>query len=164
MIKIESSEISIRPYSSNDKIAVLQLLNLNTPKYFHKSERKDFEKYLEEEIEDYFVVENNVEIIGAGGINYMAQDKTARISWDMIKPNLQGQGIGKYLMTHRLKYLSTQSEIEIIDVRTTQLSFQFYEKMNFKLFKIEKDFWAEGFDLFQMQQENKSTAVGSHYI
>lgn len=156
MINVGSSEMSIRPYISNDKAAVLELLDLNTPKYFNTSERKDFEKYLEEEIEDYFVIENNVEIIGAGGINYILQNKTARISWDMINPNLQGQGIGQNLMTHRLKHLSTQSEIETIDVRTTQLTYQFYEKMNFHLIKIEKDFWAEGFDLYHMQQENKS--------
>ena len=39
-------------------------------------------------------------------------------------------------------------------LRTTQLAFQFYEKMGFELDKTKKDFWAKGFDLYQMKMKN----------
>jgi len=85
----------IRTYSKEDKPKVIALLRKNTPDFFDVSEEKDFEKYLEDEIEDYFVYEKNSKIIGAGGINYFPEQRIARISWDMIDPASQGTGIGK---------------------------------------------------------------------
>jgi len=147
--------LKIRKYISNDKEAVIQLLDMNTPEFFDKSEKEDYVWYLENEIEDYFVAEENKEIVGAGGINYFPDEKTARISWDMVKPNSQGKGVGRKLTEHRIKHLNKNDGIDLLVVRTTQLVFKFYEKLGFKLIKIEKDFWADGFDLYQMEQKNK---------
>ncbi|WP_378183810.1 GNAT family N-acetyltransferase [Aquimarina sp. SS2-1] len=148
--------MKIRRYISQDKEAVIELLNLNIPKFFDRSEKEDFQKYLETEIEDYYIVEEENEIIGAGGINYAARDKTAIISWDVIKPSAQGKGIGKKLTEHRIKHINKKDEIDLIIVRTSQFTFKFYEKMGFELVKIQKDYWAKGFDLYFMEQENKS--------
>ena len=137
----------IRKYSNSDKPKIIELLRKNTPEYFDSSEEKDFENYLDNEVEDYFVYEIDSEIIGAGGINYFTEQKLARISWDMINPNSQGNGIGKKLTQYRINYLNENPKIELIIVRTTQLVYKFYEKMGFKLEKVEKDFWAENFDL-----------------
>jgi hypothetical protein len=35
-------------------------------------------------------------------------------------------------------------------VRTTQLVYPFYQKAGFTLDKVEQDYWANGFDLYQM--------------
>lgn len=145
----------IRPYIPEDKSKIKDLLKQNTPKYFDPSEEREFEEYLEKEIEDYFVFEQNNQIIGAGGINYFPQEKIARISWDMLDPKLQGEGIGRKLTQHRIDHLKKNTQIELIIVRTSQLAFKFYEKMGFELEKIEKDFWSKGFDLYQMKKSNK---------
>jgi ribosomal-protein-alanine N-acetyltransferase len=47
--------------------------------------------------------------------------------------------------------LKSTPKIETIRVRTTQLVYQFYKKMDFELVKIEKDYWAVGFDLYLME-------------
>ena len=148
----------IRKYLNSDKPKIIELLRKNTPQYFDSSEEKDFENYLDNEIEDYFVYEINSEIIGAGGINYFTEQKLARISWDMIDPNSQGNGIGKKLTQYRINHLKEKEHIELIVVRTTQLVCKFYEKMGFELEKIEKDFWAKGFDLYQMEMNIKTNA------
>lgn len=148
----------IRKYLNSDKPKIIELLRKNTPQYFDSSEEKDFENYLDNEIEDYFVYEINSEIIGAGGINYFTEQKLARISWDMIDPNSQGNGIGKKLTQYRINHLKEKENIELIVVRTTQLVCKFYEKMGFELEKIEKDFWAKGFDLYQMEMNIKTNA------
>jgi len=147
--------LKIRPYIASDKAAVLQLFDLNTPQYFDKTERAGLVHYLENETEDYFVVEELGEIVGAGGINYEPQTKTAVISWDIIKPNQHGKGIGRKLTQHRIQHIHTKPDIEKIVVRTSQHTYKFYEKMGFKLLKVEKDYWAEGFDLYEMEQSNK---------
>lgn len=146
----------IRTYSKEDKPKVIELLRKNTPDFFDVSEEKDFEKYLEDEIEDYFVYEKNSKIIGAGGINYFPEQRIARISWDMIDPASQGTGIGKKLTAYRINHLNGNSKIQFINVRTSQLAYKFYEKMGFKLEKIEKDFWAKNFDLYKMVMKNSS--------
>ena len=46
-------------YSLTDKPSVIDLLKKNTPEYFDISEENDFENYLENEIEDYYVFEEN---------------------------------------------------------------------------------------------------------
>lgn len=149
----------IRKYSNSDRLKIIELLRKNTPEYFDPSEEKDFVNYLENEVEDYFVYEINSEIIGAGGINYFMEQKLARISWDVIAPNLQGKGIGKKLIQYRINHIREKDNVELIVVRTTQLVSKFYEKMGFELEKIEKDFWAKGFDLYQMKMNIKTDAV-----
>ncbi|WP_282016113.1 GNAT family N-acetyltransferase [Marinifilum flexuosum] len=146
----------IRPYTNKDRSKLIELLRQNIPEYFAPSEELDFKEYLENEIEDYFVYEEDFEIIGAGGINYFPDEKIARISWDMIDPKHQGKGIGKKLTQHRINHLNDNLNVELIIVRTSQLVCKFYEKMGFELEKIEKDFWAKGFDLYQMKMDNNT--------
>ncbi|WMN11512.1 GNAT family N-acetyltransferase [Marivirga salinae] len=77
------------------------------------------------------------------------------ISWDIIKPSEHGKGIGRKLTQHRIQHIHTRPDIETIVVRTSQHTYKFYEKMGFKLLKVEKDYWAKGFDLYEMEQPNK---------
>jgi [ribosomal protein S18]-alanine N-acetyltransferase len=62
----------------------------------------------------------------------------------------------KKLTQYRINQINENPKIELIVVRTTQLVYKFYEKMGFKLEKVEKDFWAKNFDLYQMQMMNKN--------
>ena len=140
----------IRPYTSKDKQELLALLKLNIPKYFAAAEESDFREYLEQHVEDYYVYETDGQILASGGINYFPDAGQARISWDIVHPDFQGRGIGKKLTQHRIDRIKSNPTINLIMVRTTQLVYPFYEKMGFVLEKIEKDFWAEGFDLYQM--------------
>lgn len=146
----------IRKYLNKDKSKLIKILRRNTPEYFDVAEESDFKNYLENEVEDYFVYEVNSDIIGAGGINYFPEERSARISWDMIDPKSQGRGIGKKLIQYRINHLNGNTGIEFIIVRTTQVAYKFYEKMGFELEKVEKDFWAKNFDLYQMRMKKKN--------
>lgn len=63
---------------------------------------------------------------------------------------IQGKGIGKELVRHRVEHIKKNSTAKIIVVRTSQHASGFYAKLGFQLVRTEKDFWAEGFDLYQM--------------
>jgi|TARA_B110000967_G_scaffold49981_1_gene51041 hypothetical protein len=67
----------IRKYTKKDKSTLIELLLQNTPEYFDPSEEGDFIKYLDHELEDYFVYEEHSKILGAGGINYFLEEKLA---------------------------------------------------------------------------------------
>ena len=143
----------IRPYTPADKSSVLALVRLNTPDFFHLSEEEDLSVYLENELEDYFVVEENGEIVGAGGVNYFPEEHSARISWDVVSPDFHGNGIGERLTKFRVDHAFSQSSVQTIVVRTSQLVYRFYEKQGFALEKVEKDYWAGGYDLYLMKYE-----------
>jgi [ribosomal protein S18]-alanine N-acetyltransferase len=144
-------EITIRPYTPVDKSAVLELLKLNIPQYFAPSEMDDFKRYIEQHLEQYFVVILVDKIIGAGGINFADNFKTGKISWDFIHPLFQGKGLGQMLLQHRLDILTAMPHIETIMVRTSQLAYKFYQKNGFVLNELVKDYWEKGFDLYDMR-------------
>lgn len=129
---------------------MIEILSLNIPEFFAPSEKDDFISYLENEVEDYFVIELDGKVFGSGGINYL--ENTARISWDLIDPIKHGQGLGSKLLQHRLKHIKDKDSISKIVVRTSQLAYPFYEKNGFKLTDKKKDFWAPGYDLYEMVQ------------
>lgn len=142
----------IRPYKPSDREQLLALFRANTPTFFHPTEKEDFVEYLDEEIEDYFVVEENGVLIGAGGISYTLDEGEADLAWDMIKPSEQGRKIGKALTEYRMQLLRAHPDVDTVIVRTSQLVYPFYEKMGFQLKSVRVDFWAKGFDLYVMKQ------------
>ncbi len=141
----------IRSYTSSDKPQLLNLLRLNTPEYFDPGEEKDFVDYLDHELDQYFVYELDSIIVGCGGLNFLKNEKEARISWDMIHPDYQGRGIGRTLTQFRIETAKRNPKVKLIVVRTSQITFPFYEKQGFKLTEVKKDFWAPGFDLYRME-------------
>lgn len=143
--------VFIRDYVHEDKEKILELLRMNTPAFFSSDEESDLIFYLENEIEKYFVVELENEIVGCGGINFKEDGSVGLLSWDFLHPNFQRKGIGKALLHHRLKLLKLIPEIKTIRVRTSQHANSFYEKGGFVLKERVKDYWAEGFDLYLLE-------------
>lgn len=141
----------IRDYKSHDRASVLNLLRLNTPKYFAPQEEADFIHYLENELEYYFVIEIDGRIIACGGFNFSGNPAIGKISWDILHPDFQGKSYGTLLLNYRIERLNQFSEIEKITVRTSQLAYRFYEKNGFIIVDIVQDYWAEGFHLYSME-------------
>jgi [ribosomal protein S18]-alanine N-acetyltransferase len=139
----------IRPYRASDMEAILELIRQNTPNYFDPSEEKLLASYLKDRTEDYFVVEVGHEIIGGGGIDF-EDDGSGTISWGMIHPSWHGKGWGSKLTQYRIELLK-KSRAKKINVRTSQHTWKFYEKMGFTLFHSEKDYWGKGLDLYDME-------------
>ena len=76
-----------------------------------------------------------------------------KISWDILHPAYQGQGLGSALTLYRIEKLRAMEEIQIISVLTSQHVYRFYEKLGFVVKEIAADYWAPGFDLYRMEQE-----------
>ncbi|MFB9864764.1 GNAT family N-acetyltransferase [Rufibacter immobilis] len=145
--------VGIRVYKVVDKPLVLHLLRLNTPTYFAPEEEKDLLHYLAHEVEEYYVLECDGEVVGCGGVNYDQNRTIGKISWDILHPEHQGKGLGSLLLLYRIKNLREQPQIKQITVRTSQLVYLFYEKHGFQLRQITRDYWSPGFDLYHMEYE-----------
>lgn len=146
----------IRKYKSEDQVQVIALFRQNAPAYFSLDEEPDLIKYLNEEIEEYFVLEHNEEIIGCGGINFNLTEHKGIISWDIVSNKHHGKGIGSKLLKHRLDLLKQHKGVKTIIVRTSQHVFPFYEKHGFDLKFKTKDYWDKGFDLYHMEIEKQA--------
>ena len=141
----------IRAYRKSDREAILDLLRLNTPAYFSPKEQGDLEYYLENEIEQYFVIEIESQIVGSGGFNFSQDKTTGIISWDLIHPGFQGRSLGSALLNFRIKELQKCEGVSRITVRTSQLVSRFYEKLGFRIIEVVEDYWDEGFHLVRME-------------
>jgi len=151
MLMKPNESIVIREYRPTDKDAVMRLIGLNTPDFFAEEEADDFSRYLDEETELYYVLLVGGEIVGCGGINFAENRTTWKISWDMIHPSFQGKSLGTKLLRYRIEAMESMPGIERITVRTSQLAYKFYEKQGFVLNGIERNYWAQGFDMYSME-------------
>jgi ribosomal protein S18 acetylase RimI-like enzyme len=145
---MEELEIVIRNYRPEDKVAVLAAFRTNTPQYFSPQEEEALSHYLDHEIESYSVLLLNGQIVAAGGINI--KNEIGYISWGFVAADYHQKGLGKRLLAHRVRELQQIDQIRQIIVRTSQLVYLFYEKSGFRLIDTQKDYWAEGFDLYEM--------------
>jgi len=143
--------IIIRPYLPTDKATLLELLTLLVPTYFAKEEIADLNDYLDNEIELYFVAEQQGKVVAAAGINFEKENGIGKLSWDFVHPDDHSRGLGKMLLEYRIDLLKKMSQIQEITVRTSQLAYRFYEKHGFEVLAIQKDYWAPGFDMYKMR-------------
>ncbi|TAF65016.1 MAG: GNAT family N-acetyltransferase [Cytophagales bacterium] len=144
--------ITIRAYETTDKNEVINLIRLNTPAYFAVEEEEYLHKYLEAERELYYVLLYDQKLVGCGGINFADNNTTGKISWDILHPDYQGKSLGTKLLKHRIDKLNSIDGVQKIIVRTSQVAYKFYEK---QLLEIKKDYWAEGFDMYNMEYKQK---------
>lgn len=145
--------IHIRNYLPSDKENVMAVFDSNCPAYFAPEERVLLENYLDHELEIYAVIESDDRIIGNGGVNteITEEGRNGIISWGMIHPDFHGMKIGSKLLEWRIEQLKQLPDLQKIIVRTSQLVAPFYAKHGFELKLQKKDFWAKGFDLYQME-------------
>lgn len=147
--------ITIREYDTKDKNEVIDLIKLNTPTYFAVGEEEDLKRYLATERELYYVLLYDQKIVGCGGINFADNNAIGKISWDIFHPDYQGKSFGTKLLKHRIDKLNSIDGIQKITVRTSQVAYKFYEKQGFELFEIKKDYWAAGFDMYNMEYKKQ---------
>jgi [ribosomal protein S18]-alanine N-acetyltransferase len=143
-------EVIFKKYTIENLKDVVRIFKSNVPTYFLPQELKDFIGFLEKDfIEEYYVVELNEKIIGCGGIAPNT-DGTVCFTWGMIEDQYHKKGFGKLLLEYRLNKCREIYADRTVKLRTTQHTNAFFEKYNFKTVKVEKDFWADGFDLYEM--------------
>ena len=145
--------MEIRTYQKTDQAALIELMQAHVPTYFAASEVNDYLDYLDELREDYFVIELDQKVVAGGGINYFPEQRTARISWDVVSHQHTGQGLGKRLVAHRIAHIRSQDLADKVVVRTSQFAYDFYAKQGFTLLTTTPDFWAPGYDLYEMEMK-----------
>jgi predicted GNAT family N-acyltransferase len=150
---------TIKPYLAEYKNEVVAIFKSNMPLYFAEEELPLFLSFLERDVIErgpYVVVFKDDKIVGCGGIALKDGDKytTQRhviMAWGMIDSAHHKEGFGTQLLLHRIQQAKDIYPGVKIALGTTQHTFAFYEKHGFKTVCYEKDRWAKGLDLYQME-------------
>lgn len=149
----------IRPYTAADRQACVDAFKSNMPKFFMPHELSDFENWLtdveEQKIhapdEQYFVVEQDNEVIGCGGFSIYPDKQRASMTWGLVHNRLHKKGIGKALIQHRITAIRKAFPSVTINLDTTQHSFSFFEKLGFVTIRITNNSYGEGMHRYDME-------------
>ena len=140
----------IRRFRIADKEALLLLFRRNVPAYFAPEEEADLDRFLDKHGETFFVAEEDGVIQGGGGYVVPAEGGVGMIAWYFVHPESHGQGWGRQLLTKSLEQLYLHPRVEQIKVRTSQFADRFFARAGFELQRVEKNYWAPGYDLYEM--------------
>lgn len=141
--------MNITLYTQEHYNALLDIFRQHVPEYFAAQEEKDLIMFLDNHVQNFYVCKDGDIVVGCGGHNI--DGTTGKLSWYMTHAQYMGKGIGKMLVQYNLEKLKGYEGINRIIVRTSQLTDKFYEPFGFKLIEVEKDYWAEGLDLYEME-------------
>jgi len=142
--------ISIRPYQPTDAESLLVVFRKNVPAAFGESEVADYVDFLRVNPDPYFVAEHDGQMAGACGCGVKNDGITGRIAWIFSDPDFAGLGVGSALVRHCLAQLRANSAVTLIECRTSQVAYRFFEQLGFLLQRTEPDYWVPGFDLYFM--------------
>ncbi|MBX3281459.1 MAG: GNAT family N-acetyltransferase [Acidobacteria bacterium] len=147
--------MNIRPYRPNDLDAVIAVFRSNIPKYFAESEEQGLRDFLKTDwVDDYYVVELDGEVVGAGGIAYNdLVPPTVSLCWGMIRSDHLGTGLGKALTEFRIQLACQKYPGLPLTIGTSQHTEGFYKKFGFSTVKYVKDGFGLGIDECKMRRE-----------
>lgn len=146
----------LRPYQLEDKEELLNIFRLNIPQYFAPSELRDFDSYLDEYADTYFSVLQDGRIVGGVGYVNNTEKERGEITWIFFHPEVTGRGLGTMAVSRCLDILGNLPGVEKFGVRTSQLAYEFFGKLGFRIIYSEKDYWGAGLDLVEMEMDKLS--------
>jgi len=146
--------MKLQSYSPAFEKDCLAIFESNVPAYFASQERETFRGFLNRQVHPYyyFVVYDEFEqIVACGGMKLEPTNHSAMLRWDMVARDFQKRGVGVFLTLSRLHLLSQNPDVQMVNVYTSQHTYQFYEKFGFILQHVIPNGIVEGMDEYYME-------------
>ncbi|QHW00683.1 GNAT family N-acetyltransferase [Spirosoma endbachense] len=140
----------IRPFKSSDSGQLLAAFRKNIPTAFGVNELGEYAEFLRTNTDPYFVADHDGQVVGACGHYITSDGQVSRICWILTDPDAKGLGVGKALLAYNLGLIRQRSGSQLVECRTSQVAYQFFEKSGFQLQYTEPNVWAPGLDLYFM--------------
>lgn len=147
---------NIEPYTDKYRQELIAVFRMHVPHYFAVHEEQELIRYLDNYAQDFYICKNGEQLIGCGGHNI--EKGIGKLSWYFVHPDFQQSGVGRLMAAYNIDALKKKGYSKI-SVRTSQYADKFYEKLGFRLIRVEKDFWAEGLDLYEMELTGNSATA-----
>jgi RimJ/RimL family protein N-acetyltransferase len=151
--------VHLRPYTHDDKEACRSLLDSNTPMFFAPHERDEFDTFLDNPGDKYWVVEDEAgALIGCSGYWIVSDTPVAVITWTMVARSWHGHGVGRRLLLTCLYHLCRIPAIQTVRLETSQHVTGFYEKVgDFRVQETIENGYAPGLHKIRMDRKMDST-------
>lgn len=144
--------MNIRKYQHADKEQCLEIFHKNVGQFFTLDELPFFDLWLENSDNyPYFVVEMDGHVVACGGIYYDERFAMAGLSWGMVDPEYQRQGIGRKLTEFRIKQICKAFPGTPCFIQTTKHAAGFYTKLGFTLKEVKRNRSTEGQDWYFLE-------------
>ncbi len=155
--------MNLRPYTQADKDACLSLIDGNTPTFFAPHERDEFDTFLNDPGDAYWVVEDEAgAVIGCSGYWIISNTPVAVITWTMVARSWHGRGVGRRLLLTCLHHLCRTPAIQTVRLETSQHVTGFYERVcGFRIEEIEENGFAPGLHKIRMDREIDPTGCAT---
>ena len=155
----------IREYQTQDKDECLAVFDSNYPRFFDKTERDPFVRWLDHRgaytspayknaVHDaYYVVEEpGASIVGCGGFYITAGPREARLAWGMIHASYHRSGYGTALYRFRTEVIQRDWPDHAITLGTSQHTYPFYQKMGMHVLATIRAGYGPDLDRYDMVQ------------
>ncbi len=138
-------------YTAELKNICKEIFLSNCPTYFAEFELKEFTEWLDKKDRAaYYIYILNSEVVACSGIYVAHHEKEAGMAWGMVLNEKHGSGIGTEMTKLRILEIQKIYPTYAIRLKTSQHTFEFYEKMGFKVTRIDKDGFEKGMDRYWM--------------
>ena len=146
--------LTTEPFTPADRAACLAIFDANTPGAFAPDERDAYLEFLEAPTGRYWVVRDPDELVVAcGGVDLLAGGRFGVMTWTMVLPAWQHQGLGSLLTRSGLEYVAATARAERVVLKTSNLSAPFYERHGFRTTRVTPDYYAPGVHCHNMALE-----------
>ncbi|MBN1642075.1 MAG: GNAT family N-acetyltransferase [Anaerolineae bacterium] len=147
--------MQLRLYRQSDKQACLGLIDGNTPDFFAPHERAEFEAFLQDPGDRYWVAEDDSgTVVGCCGYWRIPGKPVAVITWTMVARSWQGHGVGRLLFQTCLDHVCRIPDLQTVTLETSQHVTGFYERVGgFRIVETVKDGFAPGLHKVVMRRE-----------
>lgn len=142
--------IDFKPYQSEDFSACMALFDDNCPSHFAPNEKADYQAYLEQLPEDYYIAYQGKKPLAAFGFLLNHTSKRGQITWIMVAKSTQGTGIGRQMMD-KSRQLGLAADMEIVDIAASHLSAPFFARFGAKALNHIADGWGPGMHRIDME-------------
>ncbi len=95
-------------------------------------------------------MEHEGAIVGCGGYLVRAEHHLARLVWGMIRADLHGHGLGRFLLLFRLREIGKLEHIQLVGLETSTNVALFFEKQGFRVVAVVQDGSAPRMDRVEM--------------
>ncbi|HUQ90259.1 MAG TPA: GNAT family N-acetyltransferase [Bryobacteraceae bacterium] len=123
--------MDLRTYQPADKDGCLAAFDSNVPAFFQTPDRAAIEAFLDEPPGTFLVLDHDGVVAGCGGYTFEHPD-LASIRWLMVRRDLHGNGLGRFLLFSAMRKLTAEGDPAMLRVTSTPAAAGFFEKQGFR--------------------------------